>query len=376
MGEKIKVLQVVSALNAGGVESLLYSYYTNFDKDKIQFDFVIFGESVGTFGKKFQKLGSKIYKVPYMKDKGLLYLLVKLFKVIYKNRDYDVIHVHRNLKSGIILFFAFILGIKVRIVHSHNYSPNESMLDKLKKWLLSIPISLFGTNKFACGRDASRWLYGNRAYEHGETYVMNNAINLEKYNYDEKKRIKMRESLGVNDKFVIGHIGRFSYQKNQLFLIEIFHEIYKNKPNACLFLIGNAEDEQIYSSIVEKIYKYNLQDAVKLFGAREDIPELMQAIDIFVFPSNYEGLPVVGIETQAAGLMTISSDKITEEVAITNYWKFMSLRNPAKQWAKKIMEYENGYDRFVTINELTDAGFNIKKEAKKLEDFYKNTICG
>lgn len=368
--KKTRVLHVVSGLNAGGIESLLYSYYTTFEKNKIVFDFIIFGENIGLYGKKFIESGSKIYKVPLLKDVGFIRLLKELYRVLKLNKDYEIIHIHRNEKSGVILFFAFLLGFKVRIVHSHNYIKNETFLFKMRKKLLTLPIKLFATDKFACGIKASKWLYGEKAYSKNNTVIINNAIDANRYSYNGEIREAIREKLGLSDKFIVGNVGRLSYQKNQVFLVDIFNEIYKLNKNAFLVLIGDFEDIKIYNEVIEKINRFGLNDVVKLLGPCSDISDLMQAMDVFVFPSNFEGLGIVAIEAQAVGLKTYASFEVPEDAAITNLFKYISLNVDPTEWAEIIINDSRNYVRENTYHQIKKAGYDIKNSAVFLERYY------
>ena len=221
-----------------------------------------------------------------------------------------------------------------------------------------------------CSELAGRWLFGDKTYDSGQVYLLNNAINLDKFKYNEKLRKEKRKELGISDDtLVIGHIGRFVAQKNHTFLIDIFNEVHKKNPNSLLLLVGQGP---LKEEIENKVKELKLNDSVRFLGQRNDANELYQAFDVFCLPSLYEGLPVVGVEAQASGLLCILSDAMTKETKVIESTKFNSLKNNSLNWADLILNSMKNYKRNDTSGEMTENKFNIEVEEKYLEKYYSN----
>lgn len=349
---------------------MLYSYYSHLDKDAIQFDFIKFGEGIGYYGNKFEEEESKILSVPFLKNTSHIRMFVEILKKIKQFKGHDVIHVHRNEKSGIILFIAMILGFKNRIAHSHNYYENENFNQKIKNNFYKILTNFFATHKFACSNEAGSWLFGkNKGFT-----VIKNAIDLEKFEFKENCRHKIRDYYNLSRKFVIGNVGRISYQKNQVFIIDVFNEILKIQKESVLVLVGKKESESVYNEMQEKAKVYGIEDRVKFLGEQSNINKIMMGFDCFLFPSNHEGLGIVAVEAQASGLNVFVSTAIPKEVNQTNNIEYIPLKNGAKFWAKRILDKGINNDRGLDslIDKMSD--FNIRKQSKVLANIYKN-LC-
>ncbi|MBX4270562.1 glycosyltransferase family 1 protein [Clostridium estertheticum] len=368
-----RVLQVVSCMNRGGIETFLMNIYRKIDRTKIQFDFLCCSNLFAIDGKcdyddEILQLGGKIFTVDDPKTVGLNKFIKQVKGIMYE-RQYDVVHSHMFLLNGIILKIAKDVGIIKRISHSHtSLDCNKTSIKRLvyriymKKLIKKNATALFG-----CSNKANQYLYGKH-YMKTNVKVINNGIEPKSFVFDSAKREKIRNELGINNKFVIGHIGRFSPEKNHKFIIDIFKTIKNEKCNSCLMLIGG--DNGIESNIKDKAQKEGVFQDVNFMGMRTDISDLLQAMDVFVFPSIYEGLPVTLIEAQASGIKCIVSDIITDEVKITNLIEFISLDKSAEFWAKKIMIYNNDYKRLDTCEEIMQAGFDIKRVSSELEQMY------
>lgn len=367
--KKVTILHIVAELNSGGVESMLYNYYTNINRDKIQFNFIVFGDEIGYFEQKFVELGSQIYHIPH-KEQGLIKCIKCIYKMMKQNNNKNtIIHSHRGEKSGIFLAIAWIAKYKVRVAHAHHYKNKLSKIEFIKYKILSNITKIFATDYFACGSDAGRWLYG-KAIEKNNMKVINNAIDINKYTFNENIRKNKRIELGLSDKYIIGNIARFTNQKNHDFLIDIFYDIYKKDNDAVLLLIGNGENEL---KIKSKVKKLGLEDRVMFLGVRNDITELLQAMDILVLPSRFEGLPVVLVEAQASGLPCLVSENITREIQITDEINYLYLDDSIDNWSNNILKYKENPIKRVD-NRIKDDKYNVGKSAKFLELEYKNLI--
>ena len=363
----IKVLHFVPELNGGGIESLLLNYYKNMSRNSVHFDFLVHSKKNGIIGEEFIKFNSKIYFVTPLKQNLFRYLM-DFYKVL-KSENYDIIHVHQNYISWFPLLLSMFFGIKTRISHSHNFVMNETKYKKFIHLIQRPLIKLFGTQYFACGKDAAYWLYGKEFSKNSsKVYVINNAIELTNFSYNKGIRDELRQELNINDKFCIGNVGRFAHQKNHEFLIDIFHEIYKINNNSVLLLVGVGELE---NKIKEKVDKLKLNHCVIFLGLRDDVNRLYQAMDVFLLPSFHEGLGVVLIESQASGLINYVSDTITLEANVSNKIKYISLKKSSKYWAECIINYDKKNNRTDIVKNLISAGFSVETEANKLVMIYK-----
>ena len=365
--EPIKIFQLVGSYKGGGVEAVVMNFYRNIDRNKIQFTFVCDEDSTDIPYEEIEKLGGKIIIVPpYSKP----FKYHSALKKALKEDDYKIIHSHISTMSVFSLFAAKCAGVPVRIAHSHSTTNKKEKKKNLMKQILRPFSKVFATDYMCCSELAGRWLFGNKEYDKGNVYLLNNAIDLDKFKYNDSLRKKKRKELGIKDKtLVIGHIGRFVAQKNHDFLIDIFNEIHKKNNNSILLLAGQGP---LMEDIKNKVKELNLEDSVKFLGQRNDANELYQAFDVFLLPSLYEGLPVVGVEAQASGLLCYLSDDMTKETKVLDITKFMSLNNTPEEWADNILDDVKKYKRIDTSKEMTAKNFNIKEEAKKLEEYYLN----
>lgn len=365
--EPIKIFQLMGSYKGGGVEAVVMNFYRNIDRNKIQFTFVCDEDSTDIPYEEIEKLGGKIIIVPpYSKP----FKYHSALKKALKEDDYKIIHSHISTMSVFSLFAAKCAGVPIRIAHSHSTTNKKEKKKNLMKQILRPFSKVFATDYMCCSELAGRWLFGNKEYDKGNVYLLNNAIDLDKFKYNESLRKKKRKELGIkDDTLVIGHIGRFVAQKNHDFLIDIFNEIHKKNNNSILLLAGQGP---LMEDIKNKVKELNLEDSVKFLGQRNDANELYQAFDVFLLPSLYEGLPVVGVEAQAAGLLCYLSDDMTKETKVLDITKFMSLNNTPEEWADNILDDVKKYKRIDTSKEMTAKNFNIKEEAKKLEEYYLN----
>ena len=365
--EPVRVAQIMGKWVGGGVESVVMNYYRYIDRTKIQFDFICDDDSTNIPYEEIEKLGGKVILIPpYQK----VFKYHNKLKKILKEGHYKIVHSHINTLSVFSLFAAKCAGVPVRIAHSHSTTNKKEKKKNLLKQLLRPFSELFATDYMCCSELAGRWLFGDKEYDKGNVYLLNNAIDLDKFKYNETLRKKKRKELGIkDDTLVIGHIGRFVAQKNHDYLIDIFNEIHKKNNNSVLLLAGQGP---LMEDIKNKVKELNLEDSVKFLGQRNDANELYQAFDVFLLPSLYEGLPVVGVEAQAAGLLCYLSDDMTKETKVLDITKFMSLNNTPEEWANNILDDVKKYKRIDTSKEMTAKNFNIKEEAKKLEEYYLN----
>ena len=356
----IRVLHVVSAMHQGGLENLLMNVYRNIDKNKIQFDFITHRIEKSDFDDEIEKMGGKIYRFSFLEDKNIFKYIKELDTFFKNHKEYKIIHGHLASLAFIYLSIAKKNDIPVRISHSHGSNHENNIKGYLKN--ICFKLNKYPANYyFTCSTLAGNYLFGkNSNFE-----FIPNGIETEKFQYNVKKRKEIRKELKLNDNdIVIGNVGRFEQQKNHKFIIEIFEELYNINHNYKLFLVGKGKLEQeIKDMVKEKEFCKN----VIFFGVRKDVYNIYQAMDIFLLPSFFEGLPLTGVEAQYAKLVCFFSDSITEEVKISNNCYFLSLNLSAKEWAKKISEKAK-YNR--NNNIITNNQFEIQNATKILQEKY------
>lgn len=365
--EKIKVLEIglIYPFVKGGVESFIWNTYTNLNLEKFQIDFWGRSASSNEYIQYMNEHNSKLYVFNSKKNKVMKQIeVINHIRNIVKKNKYDCVHIHvGNAFSAFIYYCGVISVSKNIIIHSH--SSGKSI--KNIRWFLSSVFKhfIYGKNilRLACSDVAGKWMFPSR-YNYK---IIENGIDFSRFTFNLQIRNKIRNSLNIENKFVIGHVGRFSYEKNHEFLIDVFNEIYKQNKNTVLLLVGNGSLEK---QIREKVRNLGLDDAVIFYGTTPDVNELYQAMDCFVLPSHYEGMPIVLVESQAAALKTVCSDTITNEAKITDLLEYMSLSLSAEAWAKKILSYNIDYERNDMSGEVTVAGYDIKQVARHLEEMY------
>ena len=361
MDKPIRIAHIIGKWVGGGVEAVVMNYYRHIDRTKIQFDFICDNDSTNIPYDEIKSLGGKVILIPpYQK----VVKYHKELKKILKEGNYHIVHSHINTLSVFSLYAAKCAGVPVRIAHSHSTTNKKEWKKNLLKQVLRPFSKLFATNYMACSELAGRWLFGDKVYNQGKVYVLNNAIDLDKFAYNEEIRKNKRKEFDIkDDTLVIGHIGRFVEQKNHRFLIDIFNEIHKNNSNSVLLLVGQGplEDE-----IKEKVKTLGLTDSVIFAGQRTDANELYSAMDVFVLPSLYEGLGMVAIEAQVAGLPCILSTEVPKEAIISIQTKSVDLNEPVSKWCEKIL----ANDGCTRNNKICNEKYNIEKSNKKLIDSY------
>lgn len=361
--KKIKVCHVVSALESGGVETVIYNYCSNMDTSCFEFHLLYQRTASEKNIEDFNKLGFKLYEIPEkVKHPFKNYFETKKY---LKNNNIDIVHAHMTLVNFIPLLAAKRLGIKTRISHSHNCDVREKSFIKIcfEKILKKLTLR-FANVLIACGKDA-----GEFVYEKKDFIILNNAINLQKYKYDNKKGENLRQKYNIPlDYCVFGNIGRFTVQKNQEFLIETFSEVYKNNNKTVLLIIGDGKEGPI---LKQKVKELNLEKNVIFTGLIKEVYDYYSMMDAFLLPSLWEGLPIVGLEAQVSGLNCIFSNKIDQNVTVIKD-KVTYLELDKKIWTNEMLNlsYQNHNNRDVNLNKFEEKGLSIQKEAEKLRNIY------
>ncbi|MBB6631974.1 glycosyltransferase family 1 protein [Clostridium algidicarnis] len=365
MNKPIRILHVLGALNRGGAETMIMNIYRNIDRSKIQFDFMIHTNEKCDYDDEIIKLGGKIYSVPRYVGKNHFKYKHAWDTFFSSHTEHKIVHGHMRSTAAIYLEIAKKHGL-VTIAHSHSTASRGNKIEQLVKSVMQFRIRYRADYLFACSNEAGKWLFGKKAISKDNYKIIKNAIDVEKYVFNEVKRSEIRTVLDIEDKFVVGHVGSFTYPKNHKFLIEVFYQIQMQNKNAVLLLVGDGE---LRSQIENQINKLRIKDKVILTGVVPNVNDYMQAMDVFVFPSLWEGLPVTVIEAQATGLHCVISDTITDEVKITQLVKALLIDATPDSWANQILTYTKPV-RENTKEYICNAGYDIKTTTKWLEDFY------
>lgn len=353
----IRILHVVTYMGRGGLETMLMNYYRSIDRTKVQFDFLTHRDFEADYDAEILALGSRIYHLPPLNPFGRGYLSA-LDRFFAEHREYRIVHSHLDCMSGIPLKAAKKHGVPVRIAHSHS-SRQDFDLKYPLKLLFKRTIAKQATHLFACAEAAGHWMFGTDRF-----HVVNNAIDTMRYAFDPKVRASVRTELGISpDAIIVGHVGRFMTPKNHGFLLELFAQL---PPDTRLLLVGDGELRQQTEQLAEQLH---IRDRVIFAGLRTDVDRMLQAMDVFVFPSLYEGLPLSIVEAQAAGLPCLISDKVPIECKKTELVTQLPLDAGASAWAEAVCSAAKT-PRTNTLSQLRDAGFDIQANADWLADFY------
>lgn len=378
MSETIRILHVLGGTGLGGAESRIMDLYRQMNRDEIQFDFLVHSSAVNGFledppqrsaqfyDEEIRELGGHIYVLPKFKVYNYLNYKKAVEDFYSKHHEFRVVQGHMTSTAGIYLPIAKKFGIPVTVAHSRNAG--------VDKGLKGIATRFFRRNLvekadycFACSELAGTDVFGEEAMRQGKVTIIHNAIDAGRFTYDPQKRAEVRERLGLGEQLVIGHVGRFDYQKNHSYLIDIFAQLYEIRQDVALLLLGEGPGME---SIKEKCRALGIMEKVSFLGNQKQPEDYYQAMDIFLLPSFYEGLPGVLVEAQAAGLKCYVSDTVTREAKATDLVTYLSIEQPAGEWAKKIDESAS-YERHDTCQTMRDAGFDVKAQAAAYRMFYQ-----
>lgn len=365
MTEPIRILHIVQRMEAGGSQALLMNIYRNIDRTKIQFDFLVEYEEKQFYDDEIESLGGKIYRTSVREDFNILKFQKYLHDFFVSHPEYKVIHVHAYTIGVFCLKAAKDAGIPVRIAHSHN---NGIVHDKAYpiKFLLKKLYPLYATDLFACSEEAGKYFFGKRKYS-----VLKNGIDSQKFKANHDIRTRVRRDLNLRDEeLVVGNIGRLHPQKNQCYLLHIFKFLHQLHPNSTLLIVGTGELE---SALKKECTSLGINDSVRFLGNRKDIPRLEQAFDVLAMPSQFEGLGIVAIESQAAGIPTLCSTGFAPDVEITPLVRRKDLGDSPESWARAILELSRSPLRHTdTSQAIVDSGYDIGSIAPKMQEYYIN----
>lgn len=359
MADSVRVAQIMGYMNGGGVESVVMNYYRNIDRERLQFDFVVCKGSTMVPRDEIEALGGRVFTMPpYSRVLGYQRELIALLRA----QGWRIVHSHINALSVFPLHAAKKAGVPVRIAHSHSTSGKGERAKNALKAVLRTQANRYPTYRLACSRLAGDWLYGKGVdYE-----ILRNAIDLNDFRPDEGDRSQTRAALGIGDgQLLVGHIGRFMEQKNHVFLLEIFKEVLRLRPDAVLALVGEGP---LLDVARRKVCELGIEGSVRFLGTRSDAPSLYRAFDVFCLPSLYEGLPMVGVECQASGTPILASDVVTSEAAMTSLMDYESLSSSPEVWALHLVDMRGR--AFAPADAEGLSAFDINVAAKRLEELY------
>ena len=366
MSKPIRILHIVQKMEAGGTQAFLMNLYRNIDRDKIQFDFLVEYEGKEFYDDEIISLGGKIYYTNFRKTLNVIKLKKTLSNILKEHPEYKIVHIHATAIGKICTDVAKKCGVKTIIAHTHN---NSAVKDwkYYPKILLRKLYTKGPTDFFACSEDAGRYTFKNKKFT-----VVYNAIDIDKFLFKQEIREEFRKELNIEDKFVIGNIGRLHEQKNQSFLIDVFYEIQKRKDNAILLIIGKGPLE---NELKEKVSNLGIDNKVYFLGNRKDIERIYQGMDVFVLPSLFEGLGIVAIEAQVSGLPVIASTGVAKEANITNNIRNIDLSEPIDVWVEAICKTKVNNRKSIE-DIVRKSKFNIKNNVKFLQEFYLKKYYG
>ncbi len=362
--KKIKIAMIATNLKMNGISSVIMNYINYLDMTKFQVTLIVGKGVANRFRKLCEERNVNIIEIAPRKEESIKFYF-QLFKNLFPKK-YDIVHVHgSNASIGAELFLAKIANIKGRIAHSHNTTSTSMRIHKLMKPLFNISY----TDGVACGELAGKWLFGQKKFR-----IIPNGVKVNNFKFDQKLREDVRKKLGLNNKFVIGHIGRFNYQKNHEYILKVFEKIYIKNRNAVLLLVGNGPDFNEIKTIIDK---KNYRSNVILYGESNNPRELYMAMDEFLFPSRFEGLPVTLVEAQICGLPAVISDVITPEIKMSNNLKFLSLDSSPEEWANNILKNQVSLEerkQFFKSYKSKISYYDIKNDVHKLENEYSEIM--
>ena len=373
---KIYVLVLITLMDRAGAETMMMNYLRNIDRRRIQIDFLVNRPGPMDYEQEIQKLGSHIYRMsPILPGKFRKYQW-ELKQFLERHPQYQILYSHLEERSYLAMRVAEKMNLPVRIVHAHSI-PGY--------WNLKYPVRLYFRKKLkktdfikaACGIEPAKWLFGSEK----NVTIIKNAVDAGLFSFEEKNRKKTRKALKIQeDTLVIGHIGRFCYEKNHEFLLHIFAEVRKQRRDSVLLLVGGGKPKkeiETRKKIWQMAKELGVDSGVKFLGIREDIPQLLQAMDILVMPSRSEGFPMTLVEAQAAGTRCLVSDRVAYEINMTGEIQFASLEEDPVEWANKLLSFcQTEQDRSEMNRKVRDAGYDIHSAAKEMEALFENAAAG
>ena len=368
--KQVKVLYITDTMKQRfGVTSVIMNFLSHWQDANVSIDIMAYEDSEKEMVEKAERLGAKVFFMPYLSPKNIPGF-TKFYHSFFAENHYDIVHSHFNQIDALVFPIARKHGVKKCISHSHNTKLSDYKLKAIRNRLMCLNIAYNADYLAACSEKAGQALYGSSFSTRKNTLIIHNGIDCEKFRFSAENRKQIRNEFGIEDDTVlIGHVGSFKPQKNQIFLVRVFSEVLKKNAKYRLMLVG---DGQTMDMVKEECHKLGIENDVIFTGARSDAPALLSGVDIFVMPSIYEGLPVTGIEAQTNGLPCVFSDAITKEVDLTGVI-FLSLQDSYQAWAKVINEMPSNHND-ENFKKVVDMGYSIQDESRKLAAFYESIV--
>lgn len=364
MGEPIRVLHILQRMEAGGTQALLMNIYRKIDRTKVQFDFLVVYKEKQFYDDEIESMGGHVYKLSFREDLNLPKFQKDLKNFFKQHHEYQIVHCHAYTIGYFCLKAAKKAGIPVRIAHSHSNAAVHDVKLPLKLIMQKL-FTIYSTDLFACSEEAGKFAFKGKKFG-----IVQNAIDSQKFIADANIREEIRKALRVENKFVVGHVGRMQPEKNHNFLIDVFAEIKKKKLDAELILVGTGPlEEKVRSKVADK----GLTESVQFLGNCKDMNRIYQAMDVFVFPSLFEGLGIVAIEAQAAGVPIVCSEGLPPETDITPIYRKLMLSDGTEKWAEVALDMAKNPIVHTDMQKyVINAGFDMSATAKNMEEYYLN----
>ncbi len=369
--QPVRVLHVVGRMDRGGIETMIMNIYRNIDREKVQFDFLAHFGREAAFNDEIRSLGGKIYEMPALRDETNVYYwrifsyINALNKFFKEHKEYDIIHCHMTNTASIYMPIAKKNGVKCCISHSHSTHGKKGLMGVVTD-ILQKPIYKHATDFFACSEAAKKWFYPEDMIKAGKVKVIANAVDAARFRFNPETRERMRKELDLGDSLAVVCIARFRQEKNHTFLIDVLKEMLKTKEDVVFVFAGDGpcEDE-----VKKKAKDLGVYEHIRFLGMRPDVPDILQASDVFTLASFFEGLPVTGIEAQASGLYCVASDGIPDEMNALDMVEYISLEKPVSYWAERIFA-AGEKERKDTYEQLKASGYDIHTTVPWLQEFY------
>lgn len=365
---KKKILHIVGGLNTGGVQTVVMNLLRYIDREKYEFHFVVFGEQKGFFEDEVNRLGGKVFHIPNFKFNYIGYITT-LINLMKSSGPYSIVHSHVHLNSGAVLLAARLAGVTGRIAHAHSIKrddENKGAVKRIYEKTMKTLIQKNTTYYLACSHDAGNYLFGKKNFKQNGS-VLPNSIELEKFAFSYSDRIKVRKELNIENKLVMGNVGRLSKVKNQAFILEILEDVLRKGLDATLLLIGDGEEQE---SLVKFARNKGIEDKVLFLGNKNDISLFLNAMDVFLFPSLHEGLGISIIESQANGLATLISDRIPKEAIFNENVYVLNLHDKVDIWSEKLIQVN--LEHINEVNpKLYEHGYDIRSLGNKIDEIYQ-----
>lgn len=361
-----RVLMVFTIMNRGGAETMVMNYYRHIDRGRLQFDFLVHRETPGIYEEEIRRLGGRIYRLPPISLSGLSAYKKEVARFFDEHPEYRLVHGHCSELGYWVYREAAARNIPFIAAHAHS-SPLGMDKNSLPRFVLKHLMRPFLTHRFTCNELCGRWLFGRRGAK--DAIVVRNAIDAAAFKYSPETRNRIRRDMGWEGHMVVGHIGNFSWPKNHEFLLRVFQALRVPHPEALLVLVGSGGEKE--ELVRNEAGRPEWGGSIRLLGGRDDVADLLQGMDVFVFPSWFEGFGIAMLEAQASGLPVVASDRVPEDGAVApGHVSFLSLKEPPAVWAKKIAELADGWRRTNTTALIREAGLDIVSNAEKLQELY------